>query len=95
MYLIDSESFVYGVKEKAYFIGASASYKFDAFTVAAGINYNSTEQLYANASIETTTLIPGATLKLAYGPVSKDNVVTTNLLKEKYGKIDATCTIAF
>ena len=48
-----------------------------------------------HASIETTTLIPGATLKLAYGPVSKDNVVTTNLLKEKYGKIDATCTIAF
>ena len=90
-----SASFDYGVKEEAYFIGASASYKFDAFTVAAGINYNSTEQLYANASIETTTLIPGATLKLAYGPVSKGGVVTTNLLDEKYGKIDASCTIAF
>ena len=90
-----SASFDYGVKEEAYFIGASASYKFDAFTVAAGINYNSTKQLYANASIETTTLIPGATLKLAYGPVSKGGVVTTNLLDEKYGKIDASCTIAF
>lgn len=90
-----SASFDYGVKEKAYFIGASASYKFDAFTVAAGINYNSTKQLYANASIETTTLIPGATLKLAYGPVSEKGVVTTNLLDEKYGKIDASCTIAF
>ena len=90
-----SAFFDYGVKEEAYLIGASASYKFDAFTVAAGINYNSTKQLYANASIETTTLIPGATLKLAYAPVSKGGKVTTNLLDEKYGKIDATCTIAF
>lgn len=89
-------SFDYGVKAKAYLVGASASYKFDAFTVAAGINYRSAdEQLYANASIETTSLIPGATLKLAYGPTSKDGKVTSNLLKEKYGQIDATCTIAF
>ncbi|MCI7606435.1 MAG: hypothetical protein MSS69_06735 [Spirochaetales bacterium] len=88
-------SFDYGVKEEAYLVGATVSYNFDAFKVAAGINYNSTKQLYANASIETTTLIPGATLKLAYGPVSKDGKVTTNLLDEKYGKIDATCTIAF
>ena len=88
-------SFDYGIKEEAYLLGATVSYKFDAFTVAAGINYNSTEQLYANASVETASIIPGATLKLAYGPVSKDGKVTTNLLDEKYGKIDATCTIAF
>ena len=88
-------SFDYGIKEEAYLLGATVSYEFDAFTVAAGINYESTEKLYANASIETTTLIPGATLKLAYGPVSEKGKVTTNLLKEKYGKIDATCTIAF
>ena len=88
-------SFDYGIKEEAYLLGATVSYKFDAFTVAAGINYNSTEQLYANASVETASIIPGATLKLAYGPVSKDGKVTTNLLDEAYGKIDATCTIAF
>ena len=88
-------SFDYGIKEKAYLLGATVSYKFDAFTVAAGINYNSTEQLYANASVETASIIPGATLKLAYGPVSEKGKVTTNLLDEKYGKIDATCTIAF
>ena len=88
-------SFDYGIEEEAYLLGATVSYKFDAFTVAAGINYNSTEQLYANASVETDSIIPGATLKLAYGPVSKDGKVTTNLLDEKYGKIDATCTIAF
>ena len=91
-----SASFDYGVKEEAYLVGGSVSYNFDAFTVAAGLNYRSAgEQLYANASVETSTLIPGATLKLAYGPTSKDGVVTSNLLKEKYGKIDATCTIAF
>ena len=88
-------SFDYGIEEEAYLLGATVSYKFDAFTVAAGINYNSTEQLYANASVETASIIPGATLKLAYGPVSEKGKVTTNLLKEKYGKIDATCTIAF
>ena len=88
-------SFDYGIKEKAYLLGATVSYEFDAFTVAAGINYESTEKLYANASVETASIIPGATLKLAYGPVSKDGVVTTNLLDEAYGKIDATCTIAF
>ena len=88
-------SFDYGIEEEAYLLGATVSYKFDAFTVAAGINYESTEKLYANASVETASIIPGATLKLAYGPVSKDGKVTTNLLDEKYGKIDATCTIAF
>ena len=88
-------SFDYGIKEEAYLLGATVSYEFDAFTVAAGINYESTEKLYANASVETASIIPGATLKLAYGPVSKDGVVTTNLLDEAYGKIDATCTIAF
>ena len=88
-------SFDYGIKEEAYLLGATVSYKFEAFKVAAGINYNSTEQLYANASVETASIIPGATLKLAYGPVSEKGKVTTNLLKEKYGKIDATCTIAF
>ena len=88
-------SFDYGIKEEAYLLGATVSYKFDAFTVAAGINYESTEKLYANASVETASIIPGATLKLAYGPVSEKGKVTTNLLDEKYGKIDATCTIAF
>ena len=88
-------SFDYGIKEEAYLLGATVSYEFDAFTVAAGINYESTEKLYANASVETASIIPGATLKLAYGPVSEKGKVTTNLLDEKYGKIDATCTIAF
>ena len=89
-------TFDYGVKAKAYLVGATASYAFDAFTVSAGVNYRSEKQLYANASIESSSIVPGATLKLAYGPTTDDKgKVVTNLLDKKYGKIDATCTIAF
>ena len=89
-------AFDYAVKAKAYLVGATASYAFDAFTVSAGINYRSEKQLYANASIESSSIVPGATLKLAYGPTTDDNgKVVTNLLDKKYGKIDASCTISF
>ena len=89
-------TFDYGVKAKAYLVGATASYAFDAFTVSAGVNYRSEKQLYANASIESSSIVPGATLKLAYGPTTDDDgKVVTNLLDKKYGKIDASCTISF
>ena len=89
-------TFDYGVKAKAYLVGATASYAFDAFTVSAGINYRSEKQLYANASIESSSIVPGATLKLAYGPTTDDKgKVVTNLLDKKYGKIDASCKISF
>ena len=89
-------TFDYGVKAKAYLVGATASYAFDAFTVSAGINYRSEKQLYASASIESSSIVPGATLKLAYGPTTDDKgKVVTNLLDKKYGKIDASCTISF
>lgn len=68
----------------------------DAFTVSAGFNYRSDKQLYANASIESSSIVPGTTLKLAYGLTTDDNgKVVTNLLDKKYGKIDASCTISF
>lgn len=51
MYLIGSESFVYGVKEKAYFIGASAYYKFDAFTVAADVISEKMEWSFRNSGM--------------------------------------------
>ena len=89
-------TFDYAVKAKAYLVGATASYAFDAFTVSAGVNYRSEKQLYANASIESSSIVPGATLKLAYGPTTDDNgKVVTNLLDKKYGKIDASCKISF
>ena len=59
----------------------------DAFTVSAGFNYRSEKQLYANASIESSSIVPGATLKLAYGPTTDNNgKAVTNLLNKTYGK---------
>ena len=68
----------------------------DAFTVSAGFNYRSEKQLYANAPIESSSIVPGATLNLASRPTTDDNgKVVTNLRDKKYGKIDASCTISF
>ena len=59
----------------------------DAFTVSAGVNYRSEKQLYANASIESSSIVPGATLKLAYGSTTDNKgKVVTNLLNKTYGK---------
>ena len=96
-----SASFDYDLTAKDYAIEGSVGYTLDIFDLAAGATFkykNATDskQLYANASVETSKLIPGATLKLAYGPVSDTaGVATSNLLNEKYGKVDASCTIAF
>lgn len=85
----------YAVVAKAYVVGASAEYKFEAFTVKAGLTYRSEKVLYANASIESDTLVPGATLSLAYGPNKASGKVTTNLLNGKYGLVNATAKITF
>ena len=85
-----------------YSVGASAEYKAELFTVAAGLTYGATVDkddsayLRLNASVETDKLVPGATLSLAYGPNrNTDGSYSTNLLKEEYGTVDATCTIKF
>ena len=80
----------------------------DAFTVSAGFNYRSEKQLYANASIVSSSIVPGATLKLAYGKAKnsqnllKDqktvDITAEGLLKpfdQNLGKVEATCTIKF
>ena len=82
--------FNYGFKAEAYKVSGNASYTFKGFTFAGGVAYTSAKVLTVNASVETSELIPGATIKLAYAPTSD-----TNLLNGKYGKVDATCTIAF
>lgn len=99
--LTASASFDYDLTAEDYAIAGSVGYTLDIFDLAAGATFNYTKandakQLYANASVETSELIPGATLKLAYGPVANaDGIATSNLLNEKYGKVDATCKIAF
>ena len=85
-----------------YSVGVSAEYKAELFTVGAGLTYGATVDkddsayLRLNASVETDKLVPGATLSLAYGPNrNTDGTYTTNLLKEEYGTVDATCIIKF
>ena len=91
-----------------YYLGADVEYTNDLFTAKAGVGFNSyvgkdvkdAAQLILSASVESSAIIPGATLKLAYG-AAKD---PQNLLKDQItllqpaqnlGKVEATCTIKF
>ena len=98
-----SASASYVLANNNWSVSGSATYKADAFTAKAGATFNYVSadamQLYANASIESSSVLPGATLKLSYSPIaiplSRPTAYTTNLLNGKYGKIDATCKIEF
>ncbi len=83
----------YVINTKVWNAGADVEYKTDAFTAKVGGNYKSTEQLKLNASIESSALVSGATLKLAYegkDVLQKIATETTDL-----GKIVASAKIAF
>jgi len=95
----------YVIKTKKLYTEGNVKYAADAFTLKAGMKYSTvieTEKsniLSATASIESSVLIPGATLKLEYA--KGDN--TMNFLKDQtaseapqnFGKINASCKIAF
>ncbi len=105
----DSRDYCKGI----YAVNGKAGYKLGMFQFDAGITYigfaytdkveeevkKADRQLYFSASVETSELVPGATLSLAYGPCTNSNgVATSNLLDEKGekgGKLDFTCKIAF
>ncbi len=91
-----------------YGVSGSVAYVAEMFTAKAGLNFSKTvdvkdQQLYANASVESSTLVPGATLKLAYAPktTASDNkqykITTTNFLDSEAdkGAVTASCTIKF
>ncbi len=95
----------YVIGEKKLYTEGNVKYAADAFTLKAGMKYSTvieTEKsniLSATASIESSVLIPGATLKLEYAKGDK----TMNFLKDQtaseapqnFGKINASCKIAF
>ncbi len=95
----------YVIDSKKLYTEGNVKYAADAFTLKAGMKYSTvieTEKsniLSATASIESSVLIPGATLKLEYA--KGDN--TMNFLKDQtaseapqnFGKINASCKIAF
>ncbi len=95
----------YKFSKKSYGLSGAVEYTAEKFTAKAGVNFSKTvddkdsAKLYANASIESDVLVPGATLKLAYAPNldDSDGSATSNLLKKSgdYGYVKASCTIAF
>ena len=84
-------------------VSGNAEYAAEKFTAKAGAVYGTqidvedSSYLWLNASVESSAIIPGATISLGYGP-NTDGATgykTTNLLKEKYGSVTAQCVIAF
>ncbi|MSU05171.1 hypothetical protein FYJ80_00015 [Spirochaetales bacterium NM-380-WT-3C1] len=92
----------YKFESKNYYLGASVEYAHDLFTAKAEVGFNSYKgvkdaaQLTLKASVESDAIIPGATLKLAYGAGDKDqNLLKDQAIDQQFGKVDATCTIKF
>ena len=93
----------YVVKSKDVSTGVGATYTTDNFTVSGEVGYavnaetKNTSVLTVSASVESSTLVPGATLKLAYGAADNDQ----NLLKDQtpaaqnFGKVVASINVAF
>ena len=92
----------YKFEAKNYYLGASVEYAHDLFTAKAEVGFNNVvdkkdvAQLTLKASVESDAIIPGATLKLAYGAGDKDqNLLKDQAIDQQFGKVDATCTIKF
>ena len=84
-------------------VSGNVEYAAEKFTAKAGAVYGTqidvedSSYLRLNASVESSAIIPGATISLGYGPNTNfaDGSKTTNLLDEKYGSVTAQCVIAF
>ncbi|PKL10477.1 MAG: hypothetical protein CVV52_18210, partial [Spirochaetae bacterium HGW-Spirochaetae-8] len=75
--------------------GADVEYKTADYTAKLGGTFYSTDKIKLNASVESTTMIPGATLKLAY---AGDDVTEVDAATEdngNLGKVLASVKIAF
>ena len=90
-------------KSKIMQVSGNVEYAAEKFTAKAGAVYGTqidvkdSSYLYLDASVESSAIIPGATISLGYGPNTNGATgdKTTNLLKEKYGSVKAQCVIAF
>lgn len=56
----------YTLGDSSWSVGGEATYTVDAYTLAADVTYASAGTLEVNASVESTTLVAGATLSLGY-----------------------------
>jgi len=76
----------YTLGDSSWSVGGEATYTVDAYTLAADVTYASANELEVNASIESTTLVAGATLSLGYE--------NADILANK-GEVVAKAVIAF
>jgi hypothetical protein len=75
--------------------GADVEYATDDYTVALGGTFRSTDRISLNASIESETMIPGATLKLAYAGDDITEADPDDYDNGLKGKVLASVEIAF
>lgn len=86
------------VSDSSWSGGGSLAYTAEKFTAAAGATYRSTGRISANASIESTKIVNGATLKLAYAGddlTDADNNTASGYDNGEMGKVVASVKIAF
>lgn len=84
----------YGLVSKDWNAGLSATYAVDAYTAKAAFGLNSDKELSASASVESTTLVNGATLCLAWADANDLTKVGADGVEE-LGSVTASCSIAF
>ena len=91
----------YVIKTKVWNVGGDVAYAADAFTAKAAVGVKKTVdvdnlKLSASASVESSAIIPGATLALTWKDakdlLKKDSTIVAG---KNYGKVEASCTIAF
>mgnify|MGYP004650683793 CR=1 FL=1 len=94
----------YVINTKKLSTSANVAYKADAFTAKAGaafstvIDTDNKMVLSATASIESTALVPGATLALTYDTDSDDtdmNFLKNQATAQNFGAVTASCKISF
>lgn len=88
----------YGIMGKKLALEGNVKYAHEMFTAKAGVNFSTTVEsentsvLSASASIESTKLINGATVSLAYAADKTTNYLAENT---KLGKVTAAVKVAF
>lgn len=90
---VDAKNGTYA-DSKAWSAGAGFEYESEQFTVALSAalkGVTSVTKVTASASIESETVIPGATVGLYWADVNS----TMNLLNKEYGQVYLACEIAF
>ena len=82
----------FGIASKAWNVGAGATYTAADYVAKAAVGYNKAKELSASASVESTAIISGATIGLAWADA--DDMLKKSAATD-FGSIVASCTIAF